>query len=167
MKKIALTLAALFMALFAASAQTPAATSGMEPQENAEELPWYLNLDYGGFSFEIPAGSVVEKTSTLLARYPDGSFGISMSNQEVEGGSFQKRAYELCRMLSEQMKIEDAKVKKETIGGVKGARATGKLEGQEVSIIILPNGTQELTTVILASDNRKDWVDHFVNSLKK
>ena len=34
----------------------------------------YIAADYSGFKFEIPAGSIVEKGTSLVAKYPDGSF---------------------------------------------------------------------------------------------
>lgn len=164
MKKIFMSL--LGLALFAvpmmAQDNTPAAPS---QETSTTDTPWFLSLDYAGFGFEIPAGSIVEKGSTLMARYPDGSFGVSMSNQEVRG-SDQRRAFELCRMLATQMHLDNPEVKKVTIGGVKGAKAVGGLEGRTVTVLILPTNDQELTTVIMASDNRQDWTDHFLRTMK-
>lgn len=169
MKKLIITIIAAAMAACPVLAQD--ASSGSSIQNSGAtsgtttDTPWFLNLDYAGFGFEIPAGSVVEKNGTLVARYPDGSFGVSMSNQEVRG-SDQRRAFELCRMLSKQLELQNPEVKKVTVANVKGAKAVGTLEGKAVTVLILPTNDQELTTVIMASDNRQDWTDHFLRTMK-
>ena len=48
---------------------------------------WFVNMDYSGFEFQIPAGTVVQKGSSFLAKYPDGSFGVSMTNIAKPGAN--------------------------------------------------------------------------------
>ena len=63
---------------------------------------------------------------------------------------------------------EYAHVDKRTIGGVDGAIARGSIENRQVTVIILPVGTNDaVTTVIMASPERANWVNNFIDSLKK
>lgn len=127
---------------------------------------WFVDMSYAGFDFQLPAGTVVEKNSSLVAKYPDGSFGVSMSNVEKRGSN-QDLAFKLCRQLATSMHLSNPKVQKVTFGKCKGAKASGVLEGQEVTVLVLPYSGQEVTTVILATPNRTDWVDHFLRTLSR
>lgn len=157
-----------------------AGTLGAYAQENAQTVPegapqnpvtangepnWYINMDYAGFEFELPAGTVVEKGSSFVAKYPDGTFGVSMTN--VAKPSKQKFAYEICRRNVAEMKLKDATVEKVKYGKCSGAKATGTLEGQKVTLLVLPYDDQEVTSVILATPNREEWVNHFLRTLKR
>lgn len=127
---------------------------------------WYVGMNYAGFDFEIPAGTVVERGSSFVGKYPDGSFGVSMSNTARRAPN-QKVAFELCRQLATSLHLPDPKVEKVKYGKASGAKATGRLEGQDVTVLALPYGDQEVTTVILATPMRSDWVDHFLATLKR
>lgn len=150
--------------------ETPATLSLQNPDEDAVksdgEANWYVGMDYAGFSFEIPAGTMVEKNSKLLARYPDGSFGVSMSNV-AKSGSNQKIAKQLCTELARTLKLKDEKVEGVKFGKCSGAKATGDMEGQKVTLLVLPYDGEEMTTVIIANDNRTNWVDHLLETLKR
>lgn len=146
-----------------AQAQEPSAQSATSVVET--ETVSYMPSEYSGFRFELPAGTMIEKGSSLVAKYPDGSFGISMTN--TARPSKQKFAYELCKRNADQMHLRSPKVEKVKYGRAAGAKATGILEGQHITILVLPYDDQEMTTVILATPNRTDWVDHFLSTLKK
>ena len=72
----AFAVAAMLLGSPVASAQTHAA----QTDGTSAEMPWFVSMGYGGFDFEIPAGSIVEKGSTVMVKYPDGTFGLSMVN---------------------------------------------------------------------------------------
>ena len=159
----AFAVAAMLLGSPVALAQTHAA----QTDGTSAEMPWFVSMGYGGFDFEIPAGSIVEKGSTVMVKYPDGTFGLSMVNEETQGAN-QKIAFELCRHVVKQLDIKDAHVDKRTIGGVDGAIARGSIENRQVTVIILPVGTNDaVTTVIMASPERANWVNNFIDSLKK
>lgn len=144
-----------------------AATVPQQDDANMKALAtanWFVPLSYGGFDFEIPAGSVVEKNSKLLVKYPDGSFGVSMENEAL--ALDQKIAFEKAKAYATKYGLTDPEVDKVTIDGVKGAKAVGKLENHTVTVLILPVTDQQVTTVIMATPDRKDWADHFISSLK-
>lgn len=126
---------------------------------------WYVDMDYAGFDFKIPAGTIVEKGSTLTAKYPDGSFGLSMANENK--GSNQKIAFRICRRLASEMKIPNAAVDKVSYGKSDGARATGTLDGQQVTILVLPYGNEQVTIVALNSPAREEWKNQFLRTLKR
>lgn len=130
------------------------------------EAQWYVNMDYANFEFELPAGSVIQKDSSFLAKYPDGTFGISMSNVEKKGSN-QKLAYEVCRRLATSMHMPNPQVEKVNYGKCGGAKATGTLEGQQITVLVLPYRDQEVTAVVLASPERTEWADHFLRTLKR
>lgn len=165
MKKIIIASFMAFIAILSmsASAQTPASNEETQALESAH---WYIPLSYAGFNFEIPAGSLVDKGSKIVVKYPDGSFGVSMENEEFRSGN-QKIAFEKARSYAKRYELQDAKVTKVTIDGVKGAQASGMLENHLVTILILPVNDQQLTTVIMATPNRQEWADHFLGSLKR
>ncbi|MCM1369199.1 MAG: hypothetical protein NC204_02380 [Candidatus Amulumruptor caecigallinarius] len=141
-------------------------TESTPAAQTPTDTPWYLNLDYEGFNFEVPAGSIVDKGSSLMVKYPDGTFGVSMTNTEAKGVN-QARAVEICQRNAVQMHLANPKVEKITCGKAKGAIASGMTEGQEITIIILPHADSQLSTIIIATPGRREWVDHFVASLKK
>lgn len=149
-------------------------TSGISPaQQQAAaagatetEPDWSVNMDYAGFDFQIPAGTVVQKGSSFLAKYPDGSFGVSMTNIAKPGAN-QKIAFEVCRRMAETMKLPDPDVMKVKYGKCSGAKATGTIEGQQVTVVVLPYDDQEVTTVILAAPGRQEWVNNFLRTLKR
>lgn len=184
MKKYAISLAMLTVCGSCALADTPAEMTRPDlGDENPSQsvIPanppkdvvgtdgsanWYVNMSYGGFDFELPAGTIVERGSSLLAKYPDGSFGVSMTNEGNRAAN-QKIAFELCRKMAASMHLPDPRVEKVSFGKCGGAKATGRLEGQEVTILVLPYDSQQTTTVILATPHRSDWVDHFLQTLKR
>lgn len=126
---------------------------------------WFVDMDYSGFNFKIPAGTIVEKGSTLVAKYPDGSYGISMANESLP--SNQKIAFQVCRRLATEMNIPDAKVNKVSYGRSNGARATGNINGQEVTILVLPYDNQQVTAVVLNTPRRADWTRQFLSTLTR
>jgi len=151
--------------------QTPLSQEEIKQQaagnvSNDGQAQWYVNMDYANFDFELPAGTVVQKNSSFLAKYPDGTFGISMSNVEKKGSN-QKLAYEVCKRLATSMHLPNPQVEKVNHGKCGGAKATGILEGQQVTVLVLPYGDQEVTAVMLASPERKEWADHFLRTLKR
>lgn len=79
--------AALAAVAMISAAALPAAAQSQTPPTAQEgtsaDMPWYVTINYNGFDFEIPAGSIVEKGATVLVKYPDGSFGMSMINEET------------------------------------------------------------------------------------
>lgn len=125
----------------------------------------FIPAEFSGFTFELPKGTIIQKGSQLIAKYPDGSFGVSMIN--VEKPSKQKFALELCKRNAAEMGIKNVVIDKAKFRGVKGAIASGELEGQKVTILVLPYDLRQLTTVILATPDRTDWVKHFLETLKK
>lgn len=135
-----------------------------EQAKALETANWFVPLSYGGFDFEVPAGSLVEKNSKMLVKYPDGSFGVSMENEGLKLD--QKIAFEKARMYATKYGLTDAKTEKVKVGGVDGAKATGRLENHDVTVLILPVSDQQVTTVLMATPNRKEWADHFIESLK-
>lgn len=147
----------------------PDLTMGSTPQSeasDAKEPDWFMGMDYAGFEFEIPAGSVVERGQTMVVKYPDGTFGLSMSNTAKKGSS-QREAMELCRRLATSMHLPNPSVERVNFGKCSGAKASGMLEGQHVTMLVLPYNDNEVTTVILATPSRTGWVEHFLETLKR
>lgn len=169
---IAAVTAIAFMAgSLGASAQQTSGISAAEQQaaaaDSTETEPnWFVNMDYAGFDFQIPAGTIVQKGSSFLAKHPDGTFGVSMTNIEKPGAN-QKIAFEVCSRMADTMKLANAEVMKVKYGKCAGAKATGTLEGQQVTVVVLPYDDQEVTTVILATPSRQEWVNQFLRTLKR
>ena len=140
--------------------------SGSSTFVNSEGEPtWSLNMDYSGFEFQVPAGSVVERGSSFVSKYPDGSFGLSMKNETKAAN--QKIAFETCKRLAQELRIPNPDVRKMSYGKCRGARAIGKLDGRLVSVIVLPYDDQQITAVVMASPEREEWLNQFMRSLKK
>ncbi len=126
----------------------------------------FIPVEYDGFWFEVPAGSIVTEENSKVAKYPDGSFGVSATTARVRGSN-QKRALEVCRGIAGDMHLTDGKVGKFNSNGLKGAISTGRLEGQTVTVVVVPVNDKELTTVIIATPDRSDWTDHLLSTLRK
>lgn len=166
MKKLLILALAVVMGLplMAQQNATSQEPTEAEQQKARESANWYIPLNYGGIEFEVPAGSIVEKNSKMLIKYPDGTFGVSMENEAISCD--QKLAYEKARMYANKYKLSNAKVNKVTLGGIKGAKATGRLESHDVTVLILPVSDQQITTVLMATPDRQEWADHFQQSIK-
>ena len=146
----AFAVAAMLLGSPVALAQTHAAQTMVLLQRCLGSFQWAMAV----LTSRFPQGSIVEKGSTVMVKYPDGTFGLSMVNEETQGAN-QKIAFELCRRVVKQLDIKDAHVDKRTIGGVDGAIARGSIENRQVTVIILPVGTNDaVTTVIMASPER-------------
>lgn len=126
----------------------------------------FMPVEYDGFWFEVPEGSIVTEENSKVIKYPDGTFGVSATTIR-ERGSNQKRALSICRGIAGEMKIAHPKIEKFSKNGLKGATATGELEGQTVTIAVIPVNDKELTTVIIATPGRTDWTEHLLSTLKK
>ncbi len=167
----AATAVAVMAGSLCGSAQKTSGISAAEQQaaaaDTTETTPdWFVNMDYSGFEFQIPAGTVVQKGSSFLAKYPDGSFGVSMTNIAKPGAN-QKIAYEVCQRMAETMKMPNPDVMKVKYGKCAGARAQGTIEGQQVTIVVLPYDGEEVTSVLLATPSRQEWVNQFLRTLKR
>lgn len=146
---------------------TPAPAEQRESMVGKDgKAEWYVNMDYAGFEFELPAGVVVDKGPKLVARYPDGSFGLSMVN-EAGGGTNQKIAFELCRRIAKEQNIPDMKVEKVKYGKCSGAKASGEADGIETTILVLPYDSEQVTAVLMCTPQRSEWVNHFLRTLKR
>lgn len=165
MKKIfaAVIAAAALFPFCAAAQETGMAAAPVEG--NATATDWFVTIDYNGYEFEIPAGCLVEKGPTVVAKYPDGTFGVSMSNVESIGTS-QRNCIEVCKRLVKQLKLKDAKIENKKVGKVEGAKATGEFDGTLVTILILPYDDQETTAIIMAAPGRQAWADHLVETMR-
>ena len=140
--------------LSAQEAQDP--TAGLQP----------LSLEYSGWEFQVPPGATVTRDARMNITYPGQSlFGMSLVNQEVRGSN-QKRAYEMCQRSAKEFRLENPKVEKVSISGAKGAKATGRSEGVDVTILILPTNDNELTMVIMADPERSGATEAVISSLK-
>lgn len=163
---------AILPALYAGSANAheQAATDTIGKSHSAfvtstGEANWFIDMNYNGFTFQIPAGTLVERGSGFTAKYPDGSFGLSMNT--VDKPMNQKYSYEVCKRLAATLKIPNPDIKKVKYGRCRGAMTSGKVEGQLVTVLVLPYDDQEITTVIMATPNRNDWVNHYLETLKR
>lgn len=130
-----------------------------------EEVNDYMSAEFSGFTFELPSGTIIQKGDQLMAKYPDGTFGVSMIN--VSKPSKQKFALELCKRNAAEMGLKNAFIDKAKFGKASGAIASGDLEGQKVTILVLPYDSNQMTTVIIATPDRTNWVKHFLETLKK
>lgn len=130
------------------------------------QAEWYVNMDYAGYEFELPAGVVVDKGSSLVSKYPDGTFGLSMSNESGKGSN-QKIAFEICRRMATELDLQDTHVDKVKYGKCNGAKATGGMESRDVTILVLPYDGEQVTAVMLSTPERRAWADHFLQTLKR
>lgn len=164
--KITLTLAAAFTVSIGALAATPAIDTEISENAAVETSDTFRQLEYKGFEFEIPRDSRVAIDRNLVARHPDGSFGVSMMVEEAIGTT-QKRAVDLCRGIAGQLKLRDAEVSKIKVNGINGAIAKGKINDQDVAVLLLPYNGKEMTAVIMADKEHKDWSDRYMRTLRK
>lgn len=164
MKKFVFTLIAMLSMSLSTYAQELIVTEKETPTKQ-DGTPWYINLDYSGYEFEIPAGSIVDKGPRTLVKYPDGSFGVSVTNEEKRGCN-QKTALTACTKLAESLGLPKSKVEKVKIDRVIGAKASGTYQGSDITVMVLPYNNEEVSLVLMGAPNRRNWMDHFMESLK-
>lgn len=154
------------------SAITSFAQEGVTAVENPSgqaqsgQTVGFMPVEYDGFWFDVPEGSIITEEYSKVAKYPDGSFGVSATTAHVRGSN-QKRALEVCKAAAGQMRLANAKVGKYSVNGLKGALASGTIEGQTVTIVVLPANDKELTTVVIATPARSEWTDKVISSIRK
>lgn len=148
-------------------AQEPASATQESAAANAQHTQneWYVNTDFDGMNFQLPGGIQIERGSAFLAKYPDGTFGVSM--EKINKSATKKVALNLCERLADSLHIPRAGVKKVSFGKAKGAKAQGIIEGKLVTCIVLAYDDHQLQIVIMADKNREAWVKHFLNTLNK
>ena len=151
-------------------------TTGVEAAaQNTSEAPlatqqsggdaWYMSMDYDGLMFRIPAGSKVERGSTLTVIYPDGSYGLTM--QTVDHPANRKISVELCNRLADSLGMPRSLVKKVKFSGVQGAKAQGVIDGKSVTCLVLPIDNHQVMITLMADPLRADWVRAFLDSLRR
>ncbi len=148
-----------------ASAQTPAADSGQPVAAAVQQQ--FAKGEFAGFKFSIPAGAeITENGGSYLLKYPDGSFGVSMTRTDARA-SDQRRAESVVRGLARSMKLSAGSVKPVMINGLKGAMATGEVEGSQVSVGVLVYGGKELQLVVMNSHARGEWARELLKTLTR
>ena len=161
-------LAAAFISLNAFCAPAGQQDSTVGLSDAVTTSPASVNfhrVSHDGVSFEAPDSCIELHGNGLTVKYPDGTFGVSLST-EPRRGSDQKRCLQLCKSLAAKMHIKDAEVKKVKINGKNGAVASGFLESQRVSIAILPDGNKELTCIVMNDPSRAAWADRVIRTLR-
>lgn len=130
------------------------------------QADWFVDMDYSGYDFQLPAGLLVDKGSSFVAKSQDGTFGLSMSN-ESRYGSNQKIAFEICRRLAKELKLPNPVVEKTSFGKCKGAKATDTMDGMKITVLVLPYDNEQVTVVVFNTPDRQPWTDAFLRSLKR
>lgn len=136
------------------------------PQAAAQDSTAYVKASWQGLDFEMPEGLVENREKGYIAKSPDGSFGVSLSQADSRSIN-QKRAASLCQGLARQMHIARPEVKLVKINGMKGAIATGDLENKRVSILILASGGNQIEAVVINDPSRSAWADHFFRTFSR
>lgn len=164
MKKFLLTFIIFSAAVIGLSAQQPAEASA-ENIVSAEEREPMTEVKFAGFHFSLPSRCIVdEQKNSYVAKYPDGSFGISVTRTDSKAPDA-GRASTVVRGLARQMHIDGTDVKQLNLNGMKGAIATGRLEGKRVSIAMLVGGGREIQLVVMNSPERDEWTERLLKSL--
>lgn len=144
----------------AAQSQSASQEATIESHEN-----WFVNHEFDGLSFQLPGGMQVEKGSAFIAKYPDGTFGVSM--EKINKASTKNIAYKLCERLADSMHLPRGGVKKMSFGKAKGAKAEGMIEGMKVTCIVLAYDDHQVQIVAMSTPAHEAWVRHFLETLKK
>lgn len=173
MKRVMIWALALCGAVMGMRAEEPANGLDLNMDENKKAIPtetapdWFVEMDYCGFDFKIPAGCYVDRgADKLLVRYPDGSFGLSMETVE-RPGSNQDTALKVCEQLAASLNIPASRVKRVDFGKCHGVVAQGHVQGQDVAVAVLPGEGKEVTVAVLGNPGRAPWTRTFLESLAR
>ena len=153
-------------------AQQPASTQEAIDtfEEAAQIVPAPLKFSQGsfaGFRFDLPEGALVEQTdNSYIAKYPDGSFGVSMMRTDAKASN-QKRATAVVQGLAKSMHLSGSSVRQVEVNGLKGAVATGTVEGSDVSVAILVYGGKELQLVAMSSPEHAGWTAQLLKTIHR
>lgn len=165
MKKT-LTALALALAALAASAQEPALTEHEETISVVPVQTHYTETRFDGFRFDLPEGCVADTAKdSFIAKYPDGSFGVSMTLTDAKA-SDQKRATAVVQGLARSMHLPSSAVRQTVVNGMKGAVATGDIEGKRITVAVLTHNGHELQVVAMADPSHLPWTDQLMKSLR-
>lgn len=124
----------------------------------------YNKVEYKGFRFDVPENCQSSGSSSLVIRSVDGRFGISVDVGDANG-SDRKRVAGLCTDLARSMRLKNAKVENVKVNGMKGAVATGRMEGRDVTIAIFPSGQKEIRCIMIYDPANESWARRFLSSL--
>lgn len=160
---------AIIVALLGASslrAQSVADAAGsVFNGELPKQTTSYTGLDYDGLMFQVPQGMQVTRAANLTALYPDGTFGITMMTHDIH--STKGIAHKLCKRLADSLGLPRSLVKKKDYGSAKGAQAQGMIDGMLVTCIVLVIDEHQVEITVMADPSRKDWLTHFLNTLRR
>lgn len=168
MRNIIATAILLFAAgTIPAAAQTDStAVCSVPAGYYVEESASPLTVDFKGFEIKVPADALVEEDDRLVVKLSDGTLGASLSVASAKG-SDRKRCLRMVSDLASRLHIRDAKVRKVKVNGMQGAIASGILESQQVSVLMLPSKGKELTCIIMNDASRASMAERMIGSLSR
>lgn len=158
---MALLMSAGILSLDATNPLTETATQSA----TASTAQTYKPINYLGYTFDVPEECIVDNGNSLTVKYPDGSFGISLTHLDAPGTDM-KRVESLCIGIAKNIKINDAVTEKVKINGRKGVLCKGNAEGENVEILILPAKGKEFTAMIVFRPGREEFAQRFLRTVR-
>lgn len=128
----------------------------------------YKPFTYKNFRMELPAGTDVNITSrNAVMKNPRLGLGFTLS-VEKDVKATPDRAMRLCNALVREMDVKHgSEAWRVTVGGMKGARAEGMIEGARVSLLVLCTGSGYLRMVAIDGGGASAQVDHTLKSIRR
>lgn len=104
-----------------------------------------------GFFFKVPDVCEVTKAADghIVAKAPDGSFGITAAIYEVDSSN--KLTQKTCRDLAREMRVNKEKISAFEVNKLKGHRLTGTLESRDVNAAAIGNGKNKMLVIAVLS----------------
>lgn len=125
----------------------------------------YKQIDYLGYTFEVPEECIVDNGNALTVKYPDGSFGISVTHLNAPGTDI-KRAESLCKGIAKNIRVNDAVTEKVKINGRRGVLCKGNAEGENIEILLLPAKGKEFTAMMVFRPGREEFAQRFLRTVR-
>lgn len=142
-------LTALLVCVICLSAQAQRPAPDDAAPVAAQTTGRFTKYDYQGYSFMIPAESLVRATDTeAVIRTPDGTFGMSVK-VERDRKAAPGAAVELCRRMVRELDVKGAKVTRVLVHGLQGAKLEGVTEGLPITVLILAHEGRYVKMVLI------------------
>lgn len=126
----------------------------------------YTTAAFSNLKFELPVGMTENREKGYSATTDDGLFGVSITQFESNALT-KKNSRNMIREMADFLKVEKVKTTDVKYAEAHGVQANGKLNGQNVTMIILNSWGKVTQIVMIYADEYNDAADRYLRSMSK
>lgn len=164
------TLLAAAIILIGAASLHAAEPTPVDTTQTATSLPSLSNgltqVSHGKYTISAPAGVLQrENANQLLAFLPDGSFGMSLIQENVRPKK--KELLNLAKGMAEELHLDPARLQPLNQNGLTGWWISGRAEQEIITAIIATHETDLIKIVALEKENLAPVGPQLVPTLRR